>query len=107
MKKGSELKAEGQKLALDHAGLSWTQETLDKLRSFCKVRKAMGVPHFKIEEFVLIIKKRGWRQPPSPNAYGALTLLAYDTGIIEFTGQYQNAESPKTRSHPVKVWRAL
>lgn len=106
MKTGKTLKESASGISLEDAGLSWTQETLGNLRAFCKARKAMGVPHFKIEDFVMVIKKRGWRQPPSPNAYGALTLLAYDAGIIKFTGQYENAESLKTRGHPVKVWCA-
>jgi len=104
---GQSLKESGQQLALFNAGTDWADMAIDQLKDFCKVRKAMRVPSFRFEEFVQVLKESGWDQPPSPNAYGALPRIACKNGLIQFTGQYENAKSPKTRCHPVKIWRAL
>jgi hypothetical protein len=104
---GESLKTAGMQTALDHAGEKWTASTLDKLRAFCKARKDMGAPAFRFEEFVSVAKDRGWPMPPSSNAFGALPRLAVRAGLIRFTGQYENAKSPKTRCHPVKIWMAV
>lgn len=104
---GKDLKEEGQQLALFNAGTGWSERTIDRLKAFCLERKASGLLHFRFEEFVQVLKSSGCDQPPSPNAYGALPRIACRNGLIEFTGQYENAKSPKTRCHPVKIWRAL
>lgn len=104
---GAELKSTGQQMALFNAGKPWTDDMIDKLRAFCKVRREMGTPEFLFEDFVAVVKQRGWPLPPSPNAFGALPQISARKGLIRFTGQYENAKSPKTRSHPVKKWVAI
>lgn len=104
---GDQLKHAGQSLALDHAGKSWTDSTLDKLRAFCKARKDMGAPSFRFEEFRAVAEKAGWPMPPDHHVWGALPGRAVRAGLIRFTGDYEKAQSPKTRSHPIKVWLAI
>lgn len=104
---GQALKEAGQQLALFHAGSDWAETTIERLKAFCLERKLAGRLNFRFEEFVQVLKSSGCDQPPSPNAYGALPRIACRDGLIQFTGQYENARSPKTRSHPVKIWRAL
>lgn len=106
-KSGKELKTAGQQIALFNAGSDWSERTIASLKTFCLERKASGRIDFRFEEFVQVLKSSGSDQPPSPNAYGALPRIACRNGLIAFTGQYENAQSPKTRCHPVKVWRAL
>ena len=101
---GKARKEAGQQLALFHAG-DWAETTIERLKAFCLERKASGRIDFRFEEFVQVLKSSGCDQPPSPNAYGALPRIACRNGLIAFTGQYENARSPKTRSHPVKIWR--
>jgi len=107
MNSGAQLKEHGQQLAIWNAGANWLEQTLDNLKAFCKVRKDIGRPEFRAEELRQIAAERGWPMPPSPNAWGAIPAIAARRGIIKFTGRYENAQSPRTRSHPVKVWEAL
>lgn len=111
MTSSTSTKEAGQQLALFNAGESWVNQSIDLLKSFCELRKSTRQPAFRFEEFVSVIKIggpiHGWTQPPSPNAYGALPRIACKRGLIRFTGQYENAQSPKTKSHPVKIWEAL
>lgn len=104
---GRDLKTAGQQIALFNAGTDWSARTIASLKEFCLERKASGRIDFRFEEFVHVLKSSGCDQPPSPNAYGALPRIACSNGLIEFTGKYEAAQSPKTRCHPVKVWRAL
>jgi hypothetical protein len=104
---GDQLKRAGQSLALDHAGKSWTDSTLDKLRAFCKARKDMGAPTFRFEEFRAVAEHAGWPMPPDHHVWGALPRLAKRAGIILPTTKYEPAQSEKTHAHPVRVWVAL
>lgn len=104
---GRKLKEAGQQLALIGAGNEWLDATMSRFQTFCKARIEAGQPNFKFEDFRNTLQAEGAAQPHSPNAFGALPRIACKSGLIQFTGDYQNATSPKTRSHPVKVWRAI
>jgi hypothetical protein len=95
------MKERGQKRAVEKAGPAWCEKALTLLAQFIAQRQ--GAP-FKFEDFRKHAVGR-IAAPPSPNVWGALPRLAVKRGLIEFTGRYENAESPATRSHPVKCWR--
>jgi hypothetical protein len=103
---GAELKSTGQQMALFNAGKPWTDDMIAKLRIFCKVRKDIGRPIFRAEEFRAVAESSGWPLPPSSKVWGALPKIAMKRGIIRPTGQYEPAQSPKTHGHPVRTYWA-
>lgn len=102
---GAELKMIGQAQALESAGYDWTEDMLEKLRAFLKVRREMGREQFRMEEFVAVALASQWPAAKSSNAWGAFTTLACKRGLIVWTGKYEPAQSPKTHRHDVKCWR--
>lgn len=103
---GRRLKESGMQLALLNAGPAWLESTMQRFKAFCQARIAAGQPEFKLEDFRESLILEGAALPHSPNVYGALPRAACKQGLIEFTERYENARSPKTRCHPVKIWRA-
>lgn len=103
---GKELKELGQAQALESAGYDWTEDMLGKLKAFIKARRDMGFSTFKMEDFRAVALVSQWEPPKSSNAWGAFTTAACRAGLIVWTGQYERAESPRTRAHDVKTWRA-
>ena len=101
---GSALKEIGMQRALDHAGESWTEETMQALREFCARLKSEGIHTLMMEDFRCTRYKA---LPPSSNAWGAFTSIAARRGIIRFSGDYRPTKSPKTHGHPAKVWNIL
>lgn len=102
---GKELKEEGQALALEHAGMPWRDHAISLLTRFCKTGPGSRRP-FAMEDFRAWALGQGLEQPPSPNAWGALPRIGVREGLMVPTGEYRNAKSPMTRSHPVKIWRS-
>lgn len=101
---GWERKEQGQLWALETSGKEWVDKAVLLLGEFLRT---CGEGQFRFEEF------RAWataderlNQPASQNAWGALPRIAAGQGLIEWTGEYQQAKSPRTHAHPVKVWRA-
>lgn len=103
---GREQKQLGLDLVTENAG-DWMEYIIEKLRAFCKVRKDIGRKTFRMEELRDVAVTQQWKMPHHANAWGALPRVALRDGIIAFTGLYENATSPRTRSHPVKIWCAL
>jgi hypothetical protein len=101
---GSALKDQGINRAIEHAeseNPGWTDRTLVALREFCADLKAQGWKVFTLEEF----RSTRFKDPPaSHHAWGALASIAARRGIIKWAGEYRNAVSPRTHSHPVRVW---
>lgn len=101
---GAALKENGQQLALFNAGHGWATEAVQRMHAFCAIRKAAGKGRFRFEEFVRWAQEAGLPAPASSNAWGSLPRLMVKEGLVEWTGEYENARSPKTHAHPVKVW---
>jgi len=104
---GQVLKKQGQQLALFNAGRDWIEQTLDRFAEFCKSRKADGQPEFRFEEFRDMVIQRGWPEPASHKAWGALPRAAVKRRLIRATNRYEPAQSRATHAHPVRVWSVL
>ncbi len=103
---GQRLKEHGQQLALFNAGQDWLDQTIENLKAFCKVRKELGQPEFRFEEFRAAAQERGWALPASHKAWGSLPRVAAKRGLIRPTGRYAKATSAATHAHPVAIWEA-
>ena len=104
---GEQRKRRGQKQALDHSGPVWMSKVMQTMRFWLVLRKARSESLFRFEEFRAYCEQFHDLVPQSHFAWGALPRVALCAGLIEFTGEYVKAESPKTHSHPVRVWRAI
>lgn len=104
---GKQLRDTGMQLAFNAVDSITRRDMETTFKTFCQERKELGAPSFRFEEYVEQAKKRGWKLPSSSKAVGPFAKKMMEEGLIEFTGQYQSAQSPKTRSHPVKVWKAI
>lgn len=104
---GSALKIQGMSMAIEHAEIAcpgWTDRTIEALRVFCIDIKRSGHGSFVMEDF------RSTREhdlPISHKSWGSIPVIATRRGIISATGEYRQAKSIKTHSHPVRVWIAL
>lgn len=92
-------KAVGQQMTID-VHVAWTQHAIVELKTWLALRKAAGATHMTMEEF----RHATTNQPDSHKAWGALTTIAKNLGLIEFDG-YVRAQSVKTHNHPVVTWR--
>lgn len=98
--KGRALKQQGQQLALDLAG-DWRQRALVEFAAWIAEQKANGFTTVTVEAF----RSQAQNHPPTSKAWGCLPLLAVRDGLIHPTDQFTRAAAPRTRSHPVRVWR--
>lgn len=94
-------KSVGQQLTLE-ANAAWTKRAAVELRSWLASRKAAGATHMTMEEF----RHVAVAQPESHKAWGALTTVAKNLGLIAFDG-YVRAQSVKTHAHPIGRWRIV
>ena len=99
---GQQLKRAGQRQALERVSREWRETVLYCLRSWCRGRAAWA-----FEDFRAYWQQSGGSAPPSHKVWGCLPQIAMRAGFIEWTGQYRAATSPKTRGHPVKVYREV
>lgn len=97
----SAAKSAGQQLTLD-VHVAWTQHAIVELKTWLVQRKAAGSTHMTMEEFRHVTAN----QPESHKAWGALTTVAKNLGLIEHDG-FVRAQSVKTHSHPIGRWRLL
>lgn len=97
----SAAKAAGQQLTLD-VNVAWTQYAITELKAWLALRKLQGATHMTMEEFRHVARQ----QPSTHKAWGALTTIAKNLGLIEFDG-YVRAQSVKTHSHPIGRWKLL
>lgn len=104
---GHQLREEGQAIALAHSGQQWVNTMLSNLQAFCKVRKDMGTPNFKLEDFRNVAEQRDWPMPKHQNSWGALANIAIKRGIIASTGRYECAKRVLAHGRVVRVWQAL
>jgi hypothetical protein len=104
---GQKLKESGQQLALFNAGQVWLDQTIENMKTFCKVRKEIGRPEFRFEEFRKVANERGWPLPSTHKAWGSLPRVAVKHGLIRPTGRYAKATSAATHAHPVAIWSVL
>lgn len=101
---GQQLKEIGQAIVITPS-YEWKDHAMHELRLFCIELNNSGQKEFAIEEFRRFCLDRGVKQPRHHNAWGALTSAAEKAGIIERTGVYRLARSPRTHAHPVMTWR--
>ncbi|RUR69051.1 hypothetical protein EJP67_18495 [Variovorax guangxiensis] len=94
-------KSVGQQLTLE-ANAAWTKRAAVELRSWLNSRKAAGATHMTMEEFRHVAQQ----QPESHKAWGALTTVAKNMGLIAHDG-YVRAQSVKTHAHPIGLWRIV
>ena len=94
-------KSIGQQLTLE-ANAAWTKRAAVELRSWLNSRKAAGATHMTMEEF----RHVAVHQPESHKAWGALTTVAKNMGLIAHDG-YVRAQSVKTHAHPIGCWKIL
>lgn len=106
---GKELKDAGMAKALDHAGEEWESVNFANLAAFCEVRKEIGRPYFRAEEYREFAITSGLPLPPSSQCWGAFFNAAAKPkhGLIKSTKKYEPAQSPATHGHPVLVWFAV
>lgn len=98
---GLNAKSVGQQLTLE-ANAAWTKRAAIELRSWLDSRKAAGATHMTMEEFRHVAQ----HQPESHKAWGALTTVAKNMGLIAHDG-YVRAQSVKTHAHPIGLWRIV
>lgn len=94
-------KAAGQQLTLD-VNVAWAQHAIVELKAWLANRKQAGVTHMTMEEF----RHVAVHQPESHKAWGALTTVAKNMGLIAHDG-YVRAQSVKTHAHPIGHWRIV
>jgi hypothetical protein len=92
-------KSAGQQLTLD-VNVAWTENAIVELKAWLATRKQAGGTHMTMEEF----RQVAVNHPSSHKAWGALTTMAKNLGLIVFDG-YVRAQSFKTHAHPVGSWR--
>lgn len=98
----------GQQLTLSFAG-DWRSRVLLELRGWLAIHKAKGHETMTFEQF----RHEAREQPSSHKSWGALPGVAARAGLIEAMTHadgspvVRKAESVKTHSHPVRVWRCL
>jgi hypothetical protein len=99
---GADLKAEGQQLALEFSG-DWRDLVVAEFRAWASAEREKGLGETTIERFRAAAK----HQPASHKAWGALPGVLCRKGLIEPTGRYVKAVSPRTHAHPVQLWRVV
>lgn len=98
----------GQQLAIDFA-TEWKDAVLLELRGWLAIHKAKGFTTMTFEQFRHDAKE----QPKTHKCWGAIPRIACGLGLIapmnhpDGTPVMRPAESVKTHSHPVRVWRCL
>jgi len=97
---GEQLKRAGQQLSLNFAG-DWSERVVAEFRGWAAIEKARGMRTCTIERF----RAEAQNHPPTHKAWGSLPRLLVKAGLIESTGEYRKAAAPRTRSHPVALWR--
>lgn len=101
-------KLHGQQVALDFSA-DWGDDVLGELATWCRDRKAQGFTEMTFEQF----RAEARAQPKSSKAWGSLPRRALMRGLIaakvhaDGSPVMRAAESVKTHSHPVRVWRIV
>jgi hypothetical protein len=103
---GEDLKRRGQEAVIAKAPDEWKERAIYLLRIYV-AGLATGAL-FAMEDARAYMDLCGLGQPHDHHAWGSLPRLALSAGIpIERTDRTRKASSPKTRSHPVSLWRRL
>ncbi len=98
---GEQRKKTGMKKSADR-NEAWVKHVRELAKLFCHQRPAGST--FRIEQFrEWATDNRGLAKPTSHHAWGTVPRLFGD--LIEKTGEYEKAQSPKTNGHPVPVYR--
>lgn len=64
---GQQRKQKGMGRVIGH-NPKWVSAIVGNLIAYCKARKQMGMPSFKVEDFRKLAEKSGWPMPAHPNA---------------------------------------
>lgn len=100
--RGEALKQSGMQAALFASG-DWQHEVMAEFRRWLARQKRAGRQWITVEQF----RAEARAHPASHQAWGSLARIACVAGLIAPTGQYVKASSPRTRAHPVALWRVL
>jgi len=107
--RGKALKLQGQQYSLDFAGGEWRDQMLDYARAWLAIEVARGMRTMTIE----CLRAACPHQPASHYAWGSAPRILKAHGLIvedwaaPDVQRTIRAESVKTHSHPVKVWRIV
>jgi hypothetical protein len=80
---------------------AWKAWAMAKLRVYAAEHRA-----FTAEQFRVDFLSRGNPNPHTHKVWGALFKHADRQKVIEHTGRYKCAASPRTHGHRVAIWRA-
>ena len=104
-RRGMERKQAGQERALKNEAPEWRVAALVLLEKFCSQHHAGHA--FAFEDYRTFALSRGLQHPHAHQCWGALASAAAKAGMIERTGDYRPANSPRTNRHPVTMWRVV
>src|SRR5262245_52456063 len=94
------LKERGIGIAAAHAGEAWMAAAVADFVRFVREQGETTAERWRCDWLA-----RGKPAPVSHKAYGAVANAARRRGLICKTGRYVPAQSARTHSHPVTVWR--
>jgi hypothetical protein len=98
---GKRLKERGIAIAAANAGEAWMAEAVADFARFVRDKGETTAEQWRYDWLA-----RGEPAPVSHKAYGAVANAARLRGLIRKTGRYVPAQSARTHSHPVTVWRS-
>jgi len=101
--RGMERKQAWQERALKNEAPEWRIHALVLLEKFCRHHGEGYV--FAFEDLRTFALSRGLQHPHAHQCWGALASAAAREGLIEPTGEYRPANSPRTHLHPVTMWK--
>jgi hypothetical protein len=98
MNVGSQLKEQGQELALAKAGEQWLDDVVSIINNW-----TVAHPRFYIEDVRDFIERGNGSQPHHPNVWGALTRRLKKVGY-KLTGNHRCARRPSAHGRVVFEW---
>lgn len=98
-----DLRDAGAASALVNAGPAWHERAAKLAAAFFTHAGGNGALFESARDYAVAC---GLEQPPSPNAWGAVTLAMSKRGTIIRTGSYLKSEAVKSHARMQPVWRA-
>ena len=99
---GKTLRDEGASAALKNAGESWNEKAVRLALQFFYMKGHQGALFEDVRQFA---SEKGFTEPPSPNAWGAVCLSMSKKKLIIKTGELQSSKALKSHARAQPVWR--